>query len=980
MKIRTKAYISLGILAILVFTIMSLAVIGSGQLHDKQQQQQVLGSIEKDAFQLSLLENDYILHGGERPVEQWKEQSADLAAELGALSVRDPAEQAIYSRLLADQADLNASFSSYVALSRDTSPAPADRQKQKEFILDLLSIQTESLASDSRQLGVMVSDDTIALQTRNGLLIISLLGLFTIFLCLNYFVFSRTVLRSLVSMDDGMKRIESGDFDTPIRIATDDELGEMAATFNGMASRLSFTLSSLKNINNEMILEIKERKRIEEELRESEIRFREQYQNNPLAIFTWQYRDGDFVLIDCNRAAEVITEGRSRALTGSPASRLYADRPEVISEVMKKCYSEHGVISGESVSEHFLPGKIVHITAAFAPPDLIMVHMEDITERRHAEEALRESESRINSILRGAPVGIGITSGRIIQRVNNEVTRMVGYAEDELIGKSSRLIYATEEEFDYVGSSFSALPEASGPAPLEVRWKKKDGTMIDVLLSSTPIDPSDRSHGITFVALDITDRKRAEEALRESEERNRTYIDNSPEGIFIVDAAGRYRDVNPKGCSMLGYSREELLRLSIADLIRSDSVAGGLSASFLDLRKTGSVATEAVLLKKDGGVLPVFLNAVKLPGDRFLGFCTDMAAWKRAEAALAESEERYRVLFESANDAIFLHEILPDGRPGKYIMVNDVACRRLGYSREDLLKMTPLDLRSPNSPSKISEIMVNVERDGHTTFEAIQQRKDGTMFPVEISTTRFTIAGRAVAISIARDITDRKHVESALANARKKLDVLSTITTQDIQSAAFSLSAYLNLAKKENVIEPVRDYLEKGSSLVQDIVQSLNFARDYQDLAMKPPRWQNFEEAFIYAISHLKFLGISHEVSLDGLEIFADAQLEKALYHLMQNTVLHGERVTEVRIGYEKADGGIWIIIRDNGVGISRKEQELIFERGYGKGPGLGLFLVREILSITGMIIRESGAEGTGAQFEIFVPDGAYRFQPLKQN
>ena len=150
-----------------------------------------------------------------------------------------------------------------------------------------------------------------------------------------------------------------------------------------------------KKVLVESFIDITDRKSAEKALRESEIRFREQYQNNPLATFIWQHREGDFVLVDCNKAAETLTRGRSQDFLGRTASNLYAARPEIVSGI-RQCFFDRTVISRDLVSEHFLPGGRIHTTTAFIPPDLVMVHMEDITERKMAEEALCEANKKLN--------------------------------------------------------------------------------------------------------------------------------------------------------------------------------------------------------------------------------------------------------------------------------------------------------------------------------------------------------------------------------------------------------------------------------------------------------------------------------------------------------------------------------------------------------------------------------------------------------
>jgi PAS domain S-box-containing protein len=131
----------------------------------------------------------------------------------------------------------------------------------------------------------------------------------------------------------------------------------------------------------------------------------------------------------------------------------------------------------------------------------------DVTEQKHAEEALRESEASLASIFRAVPVGIGLVSDRILLRVNDRICTMTGYSPDELIGKNARILYPADEDFEHVGTVKYAMIRERGTGTVETRWRCKDGTILDILLSSTPVDLSDIRAGVMFTALDITDRK-----------------------------------------------------------------------------------------------------------------------------------------------------------------------------------------------------------------------------------------------------------------------------------------------------------------------------------------------------------------------------------------------------------------------------------------------------------------------------------------
>ncbi len=141
---------------------------------------------------------------------------------------------------------------------------------------------------------------------------------------------------------------------------------------------------------------------------------------------------------------------------------------------------------------------------------------------------------------------------------------------------------------------------------------------------------------------------------------------------------------------------------------------------------------------------------------------------------------------------------------------------------------------------------------------------------------------------------------------------------------------------------------------------------------MKAPQWQDVREIIQKTAQLLDLQGIGIGIRFKELKVFADPMLEKVFYNLIQNAVAHGEKITTITFSAKKHPEGVVIVCEDDGVGIPDAEKELIFKRGYGKNTGLGLFLIREILSITGMSIRENGSFGKGARFEILVPNAIY--------
>jgi PAS domain S-box-containing protein len=256
------------------------------------------------------------------------------------------------------------------------------------------------------------------------------------------------------------------------------------------------------------------------------------------------------------------------------------------------------------------------------------------------------------------------------------------------------------------------------------------------------------------------------------------------------------------------------------------------------------------------------------------------------------------------------------------------------------------------------------------------KKKDGRYIDVSLSGhIVFDDKGKPVRLEgTLRDVTERKTAEDALILAKKKLGLLNTVTFQDIQNAIFSLNGYFQLQQQHPLDETLQEYLNKEMDILGTISDSLKFAGQYQNLGQGPPHWQNVHHAFLYGISHLDLSKYSRTIRLEGLELFADPMLENVFFTLTENVVMYAKTSTELSLTYQEDPEGLVLIFSDNGPGIVPKMKEKIFERHYERKRGIGLFLAREILSITGITIHETGEPGAGARFEIRIPKGGYRF------
>jgi PAS domain S-box-containing protein len=473
----------------------------------------------------------------------------------------------------------------------------------------------------------------------------------------------------------------------------------------------------------------------------------------------------------------------------------------------------------------------------------------------------------------------------------------------------------------------------------------------------------------------------------------------------------------------------------------------------------------------------------------------------QAHEALSMSEAKFREIFNSANDAIHLHQLDGRGLPGKFIDVNEMACRMLLYKKEELLRISPLELATRYHSRPLEQIGKEILTRGSVLFETEHRRKDGGIVPVEVNFHVIVIQGEKMGLSIIRDltrrkqdeaafrrlsadhkaiidhapamiwykdtknnfirvnpaaaqafgmpvetiegknaseifphlsdtyyrddlavinsgkprlgiiepmttaggehlwvqtdkiplrneqgtitgillfvvdITERRRAEEALALASRKLNLLSSITRHDILNQLTALKSYIELSKEEQDSQKLAKYISTEEKIASTLERQINFTREYQDLGVNAPAWQNVDMNIQKAVAALPMRNVTVKRDSAGLEVFADLLFEKVFYNLIDNALRYGgQAMTTIRITSEESEKGLVISVEDDGTGISKGHKKHLFERGFGHNTGLGLFLSREILSITGITITETGETGKGARFEIVVPKGGYRF------
>ncbi|PWR72086.1 hybrid sensor histidine kinase/response regulator [Methanospirillum lacunae] len=254
-------------------------------------------------------------------------------------------------------------------------------------------------------------------------------------------------------------------------------------------------------------------------------------------------------------------------------------------------------------------------------------------------------------------------------------------------------------------------------------------------------------------------------------------------------------------------------------------------------------------------------------------------------------------------------------------------------------------------------------------------RIDGTSFPAEVhSAPLHDKTGKITGIvSIIRDTSERTAQQDALERGNRKLNLLSSITRHDILNKITALRLYCSLIEEGEDPAQNKEMIMKIEQMASNISDLVTFTSYYQNLGINTARWIAPGEVVTRIVDMIELGNIKIKNDFGQIRILADPLFEKVLYNLFDNAVKYGRKITTLKTGYELNNDGIILYVEDDGVGIPPEEKEKIFDRNVGNGTGLGLFLIREILNVTNLSIRETGIVGVGARFEILVPPSKYQ-------
>ncbi len=345
---------------------------------------------------------------------------------------------------------------------------------------------------------------------------------------------------------------------------------------------------------------------------------------------------------------------------------------------------------------------------------------------------------------------------------------------------------------------------------------------------------------------------------------------------------------------------------------------------------------------------------------------------------LTESEERFRTFAGNLPGIVYRLHIGDDENTMEFF--NDQVQALTGYSPDELTAGKICSIEPFILPEDRTRVVAAVDESilKKSPFEIGYRfrHKSGKICTfLERGRPAIDAGGTVTSIDgIIFDITDQKNTEEALRQANKKLNLLSSITRHDILNGLTVLLGYIDLAGDEAESPGMQKYISNIEKVANTIRHQIEFSKEYQEIGVNDATWQNVREMVMKTASVFKMDGVTLSVNCKDIEILADPLLQKVFYNLFDNAFRYAPPFSSINVSCSETDGGMEVVFEDDGAGIGEDDRKHLFERGFGKNTGLGLFLSREILTITGITITENGEPGKGARFEIRVPKGNYRF------
>jgi PAS domain S-box-containing protein len=733
----------------------------------------------------------------------------------------------------------------------------------------------------------------------------------------------------------------------------------------------------------------RERRLAEEQKLELERRYRNVLDNMmegfQIIGFDWRY-------LYVNDAAAKHGRRKKEELLGRTMMEMYPgiERTELFA-VLRRCMEKR--VAQRMENEFTYPdGSKGWFELSIQPvPEGISVLSVDITERRRTEEALRSSEERYRILVETMNDGLSVLDENgSITYVNDKFCKMMGYSREELIGR--RMADFVDSKQRKIFEKNFGRERKGERRSYELVRIRKGGQKVYTITSAAPIfDADGRFKGSFAVVTDITELKKTEKTLEESEEKYSTIVEKGNDGIVIIQD-GLIKFVNTKISEITGITAKQAVGKPFVDFV---------SPAFREIvverykkRLSGIKVPdryEVEILSKSGKPIPFEISASVIeyegkPAD--MAIIRDISERKLADEALRESEERYRSLVESSEDMIYMLD-----KDLRYLSVNGALLRSLGTSRDEVIGKKYGDFHSPQDTREMTEKVDEVFRTGKAVRHEHRHPKSRQVFFRTLSPVRDPKTGEVKAITVvSKDITEyRRAVEEAKkahaeAAAAKMKEEFLTMFSHELKSPLTSIISFAQLLSDEKL----GMLSEKQKEALKIVTQSSERLRETVDGLLAVSRLESGMVKFkmrklqlrdlvlevvkkLEPLAALKKISISQNVAKLPPVKADREELAKVLTNLLGNAIKYTAPGGRVTIESERKRGFVIVKVTDTGVGIAPEDMPKLFTKFFQAdksrpGSGLGLYICKMIVEAHGGKIWAKSRLGKGSTFFFTLP------------
>ena len=618
--------------------------------------------------------------------------------------------------------------------------------------------------------------------------------------------------------------------------------------------------------------------------------------------------------------------------------------------------------------------------------DGVLAVFTDITDRKMVEEKLHESAERYRTILQTIEEGYyEVDLSGNFTFFNDSICRTLGYSKDELMGMNNRQ-YMDEDTAKMVYQTYNTVYQTKEPATLfDFEVIRKDGVKIFNEASvSLIVDSTGVGIGFRGIIRDITERKEMEKALSEEREKYQMLLEKLEEGLTLENTEGFITFTNPKTLETLGYSEEELLGKHWSFIVPENDY----EESHIETAKRAkgiSSIYESNLLAKDGTIISVIVTATPIFSsagefDGVLVLSTDITERKRMEEELKQSEEKFSNLFHYSNDAIFLHD-----SDGKIVDVNQKTLDLFEYTKSEILSRKIPSLHPPEMLATSEEAFEKISKDGFVNFEIDFIKKNGEVFPADVSSSLFTIGGKKVVQGIVRDITERKQAEKALQQVKLEEEryhaMMSHFVNNDLQKVVnnlelVSLMYESSLELDTNIVNRIIN-IASGSSKTIDTVNKIFSV--LQSPFIQPEESLKLLDVIDDVVSELPAFSQLVDINKENLDIsmYVDIHLKDVFTELLLFVLSSYDDTGSVEASIDIEDSSLpsffCVLISDC---CSEPLSPEMISKLSGKitdeweiiGHNIGIALASVIIQYYGGSLKILPSDTKGNEFQLFFP------------